>query len=338
MTKTATAKLRKKAEQAARAKQQRALLKNHETALRENQEKARRDHLETALDKDQERALTSIDKAANKARERGILTKQAYNESIEAALNDMRKDHVPDWTDVVVVNGVAESEAVHANLNVASPITVSIAESITSAALTQNEETPASDPPSKVFLPDSDASGTVDAPQIVQDTTSEPDTSDVPELLDATGTAFLHCVGCPRVDLAEYAARVLPCFLKEDSQSPDRTSVLILCGTCQKEPRYRFVEKSTLEGQLKSSFEQLSLMLHLLEGSAGARAVRSLAGGGIEFLARRGAVDYRDVDKIIQQLSVDDRIGSIDIGRFQDGHTRNLKLGYLRGGLISSRS
>lgn len=53
----------------------------------------------------------------------------------------MRRDHALEWGDAVVVDGEVEPEPVHANLNVAFPITASVAESIINATLSDTEET-----------------------------------------------------------------------------------------------------------------------------------------------------------------------------------------------------
>lgn len=260
MTKTATAKLRKKAEQAARAKQERAVQENQERAVRETPERVFRENQKRALREDQNRALTSIEEAANNACERGILSERAYQELIEAGLNDIRKGDVVEWSDAVVVEGTVEPKPVPVESIVISPITASIAESIVSATLSHVEEIPDADSLSDVILPAPNAADTEDTRQVGQDTATDQESSNEPPLLNNAGIAFLHCIGCPRVDLVEYAARALPCHLKENSESPDRANVLVLCGNCRKEPRYRLTEKSILEGQLKSSFEQLSLM------------------------------------------------------------------------------
>jgi hypothetical protein len=49
-------------------------------------------------------------------------------------------------------------------------------------------------------------------------------------------------------------------------------------------------------------------------------------------------VVYRDADKIVRELGVDDQIISVDLKKFREGNRQEIVLPYLRGGLISSQT
>lgn len=365
MTKTATAKLRKKAEQAARAKQERLVRENQERVLRENQDRALRLNQERVLQENQKKALIAIEEAANNARECGILSEQAYDKLIDAGLNDMRRGHVLEWSDAVVVSGIAEPEPVHADFNVPSPITASVTESIVSATLSHTEEVPpveecvpdeapsapmtmctasACPPPEPEEQPggecadDSSMSSFTfpDRAPIAEEATGMANTEAHQEPTIPNGSVITHCFGCLRVDVVEYAKQTLPAYLRPHVESLPKPVVLVLCGTCRKDPHFSAPSSHILDDKNATSWSRLRLSPEMFEGSPAMRTIQHLLGGEVSILTANGGILYRDVDRIVRSLEPDDRMSSIDVAAFRRGQRDHLKLPYIRGGLAAS--
>jgi hypothetical protein len=98
------------------------------------------------------------------------------------------------------------------------------------------------------------------------------------------------------------------------------------------------VAKSQLESRIVSSFNQLRLGGQVFEGSEALRAARAVMQRDVPVLTNVFGVASRDVDKIVQDLGVDDQAASVDSERFREEDGQALVLPYLRGGLISSQT
>lgn len=49
-------------------------------------------------------------------------------------------------------------------------------------------------------------------------------------------------------------------------------------------------------------------------------------------------VAYRDVDKIVQELGVEDQMSSVDLDKFRERGGQEIVLPYVRGGLTSGQT
>jgi hypothetical protein len=98
------------------------------------------------------------------------------------------------------------------------------------------------------------------------------------------------------------------------------------------------VAKSQLESRIVSSFNQLRLGGQVFEGLKAVRAARAVMQRDVPILTNVSGVAYRDVDKIVQELGVDDQAASVDLKRFPKKDGQAIVLPYLRGGLVNSQT
>jgi len=152
---------------------------------------------------------------------------------------------------------------------------------------------------------------------------------------DPNGQGFIWCFGCGRVDVVKYGLKVLPSYFKGNGAEPEFGIVLVLCGTCRSTPAHSWQAKAALESGLSSSFKRLKLMPQAFEGSVAVQAARAVAQREVSVLTDDGGVAYRDVDRIVKELGIEDQIASVDVESFQGSGQGCPRLAYVRGGLIS---
>jgi hypothetical protein len=133
----------------------------------------------------------------------------------------------------------------------------------------------------------------------------------------AEGCAFLWCLDCGRLERIKFGNRTLPTYLEGGVGEQKCGIVLILCGLCRRTPARVTVLKNQLESRMKSSSNQLALGAQVFEGSEAIRAARAIAQRGVQVLTDAFGVGYRDVDKIVQELGMDDQIASVDLDEFR---------------------
>lgn len=276
--------------------------------------------------------LASVDQAVKAAYDRGEITQDVYDDLVRKGLEDMREKDVSTWADAIIVEEppappVREPEP---EIMPPSPITVSTEWTIQSPepdrpdeGVSKEDGLPAPPPVAE------------DAP--VAETVTEnatPGAREEPLILD--GSAIMHCFGCLRVDVIEYADRTVPAYLRSDAEGLPKPMVMILCGACRKDPHFSASSRTALDEKNATSWSRLRLPPEMFEGSPAMRTVQYLVGGEVSLLTVNGGVQYRDVDRIVQSLEPGDRMASIDVAAFRCGQRENLRLPYLRGGLTTS--
>lgn len=156
----------------------------------------------------------------------------------------------------------------------------------------------------------------------------------LPELLDPNGYVFLACFGCYRLDLIEYDGRILPAYIKEGDDGSEYIVVLTIYGIYRKKPAFSGQSKGSIKSKFLPTFRYFSP--EWIKRSNPVRATYYIIGREVSMLSVDRGVAYKDANLILRDLEGEDRIISVNLGRFQEGYWDNLKLGYLRGGLIPS--
>jgi hypothetical protein len=136
----------------------------------------------------------------------------------------------------------------------------------------------------------------------------------------------------------KFESQTLPQYLEGGEGERKCGIVLILCGICRRTPARVTVAKIQLESRVVSSFNQLRLGEQVFEGSEAVRAARAVMQRDVPILTNVFGVAYRDVDKIVQELGVDDQAASVDLERFRKKDGQAIVLPYLRRGLVSSQT
>lgn len=281
--------------------------------------------------------LNAAEKLAQTAYERGRLSLGAYNEVMQANLDEIQDDSLSH--DAIVADEPIAPATVDdpdpPSPCPPSPVTVSIPESIDGlstftieAGLSEKNQTEdvALCPPDVIHQADSRCA----------EGTGQLDTTPDVEVKTADGCVFLHCLACPRLDIVEYGQLRLPEFLKVFVEDDEFNVTLILCGTCRKKPKYRGQDKASLETLLTSYFAQVWLKPEAFEKGDGVQAARVLTGREVRLLMLEGGPAYRDIDRIVKSLGTEDKLSSVDMERFAAGYRDHLRLPHLRGGLMSS--
>jgi hypothetical protein len=165
---------------------------------------------------------------------------------------------------------------------------------------------------------------------------TEPENRDAVEAAAPHG--FVWCLDCARLDRIRYENRTLPEYFEGGVGEQKCGIVLILCGLCRRTPARITVAKSQLESRVTSSFQQLGLGAQIFEGSEAVRAARAVMKREVQVLKNAFGVVYRDVDKIVRELGVEDQIVSVNLEKFRLGDRQEIMLPYLRGGLLSSQA
>lgn len=151
----------------------------------------------------------------------------------------------------------------------------------------------------------------------------------------APGVAFLHCFACSRLDIVEYGHGKLPAYLKESEEESDHAVVFILCGTCRQKPKFSSGCKYEIERRLTAAFDYACYEPKILEKGDGIQAARFIAGSEVRLLRSGDGPAYKDVDRIVNDLGADDRVSSVNMDRYIKGRREHIRLAYLRGGLTS---
>ena len=286
--------------------------------------------------------LNSVENVAQTAHEQGKLSLEAYNEVMEANLDDIQHDSL--LGDAVVVYEPFAPPPVD-DPGPPSPcppspcppslVTVSIPESVDGSPAATSEPCLSDENQTEHIVPFAPA-GIDQADSRCVGPAGQPDPTAEVEVKDASGRAFLHCLACPRLDIVEYGQRRLPEFLKAFAEDDEFNTVLILCGTCRKKPKYCGQDKTTLESLLASYFDQVWMKPEVFEKGDGVQAARVLTGREVHLLMLGESPAYGDIDRIIKHLGPDDRVSSVDMERFAAGHRDHLRHSHLRGGLTSS--
>lgn len=284
MTNTAAAKPRKKAEQAARAEQERLLQEM------------------------QERAPTSFEQSAQSDSECDIYNKPS-DESIDARHDNILRD---DILDEVISSRANDTTAEDCVLEITHAPCI----------------------------------GSLPAPKKQHDTEYEDDgpqsasvsaiTRGYQESAILNGSVITYCFGCLRVDVMQYGTQELPAYVRDGVKSLLQPVAMILCGMCRK-VRHDSLSSQTLDEKNATSWSLLRLQPEMFEGSPAMRTIQHLLGGDVSILTANGGILYRDVDRIVQDLTPDDHMASIDVAAFRRGQRDHPKLPYLRGGLAASR-
>jgi hypothetical protein len=145
------------------------------------------------------------------------------------------------------------------------------------------------------------------------------------------GFAFTTCFRCGRVEVMQYGDWSIPKEVKGKCEV-DNGIVMIVCGLCREVDDGSNIDVA----RLRSSFRDLRLSPELFKGSLVYRAANAVLSQEVTFIEDEGGIAYRDVDAIVTSLRRDDRVMSVDLGRFKRGERTGLMSGFLAGGLIGS--
>jgi hypothetical protein len=246
--------------------------------------------------------LKRIAKAVQTAHELESLSSEVYDQLVQAGVEDMRQNETWGWKDIVVVaNDTGEAPPVD---DWTFPSTPCEATAVTPGTEPENrEQVEAEAPPSA-----------------------------------EEGHGFVWCLDCRRLDRIRYENRRLPEYFEGGVGEQKCGIVLILCGLCRGTPARITIAKSQLESRITSSFQQLQLGAQVFEGSEAVRAARAVMKRDVQVLSNGFGVVYRDVDKIVRELGVEDQIVSVNLEKFRSGDRQEIMLPYLRGGLLSSQA
>lgn len=246
--------------------------------------------------------LKRIAKAVHTAHELESLSSEVYDQLVQAGVEDMRQNETWGWKDTVVVaNDIGEAPPVD---DWTLPSTPCGATAVTPGTEPENKE-----------------AVEAEAPPSAEE-----------------GYGFVWCLDRGRLDRIRYENRTLPEYFEGGAGEQKWGIVMILCGLCRRTPARVTVAKSPLESRIRSSFHELRLGGQVFEGSEAVRAARAVMQREVQMLSNAFGVVYRDVDKIVRELGVEDQIVSVNLEKFRSGDGQEIMLPYLRGGLISSQT
>jgi hypothetical protein len=260
--------------------------------------------------------LERITKATQTAHDDSSLSGEAYDRLIQAGIEDMRRKKARGWRDtVVVVDDRVEAPPVD-DTDWTYPSSPCEATTATPGTEPENRDPVEARAESSA----KNGNGEAEAPPSVEE-----------------GYGFVWCLDCGRLDRIRYENRTLPEYFEGGVGEQKCGIVLILCGLCRRTPARITVAKSQLESRITSSFHQLRLGAQVFEASGAVRAARAVMQRDVQVLSNAFGVVYRDVDKIVRELGVDDQIVSVNLEKFREREGQEIVLPYLRGGLLNSQ-
>ena len=152
------------------------------------------------------------------------------------------------------------------------------------------------------------------------------------------GWGFTWCFECGRMDIARYARKRVRWGLQIGEEGGvDEGIAMICCKTCKFDPEngYSSSDKQVIEQGNLESFQNLRMKGKRWAGIEAEGAAEAIAGTKVPFITdARGGLAYVNIDEIMEGLTVEDTIVSVDMARFWKGQREGLVLPYLVGGLI----
>lgn len=146
------------------------------------------------------------------------------------------------------------------------------------------------------------------------------------------GWGFLWCFECGRMDIAVYGSGRVPWGLDAEDCEIETGIGIMCCATCKTE---YYTDKWTADRRNKESFEQLGMRAERWAGTEAERAAKTIAGRKVPFArGRAGGLLYVEIEKIVKELGVGDRMMRVDMIGFLEGKRTDLVLGYMEGGLL----
>jgi len=257
--------------------------------------------------------LKKIARAVQAAHNNDSISSELYDQLVQAGVEDMRQEQTWGWTDTIVVDNGKAHPADETDFTWSSGSGKAMPET----PRAEREDGKAMKPTAESNLED----GIGEAPLKTKD-----------------GYGFMWCLDCGRLDRIKFESQTLPKYFEGGEGEQKCGIVLILCGLCRRTPARVTVAKSQLESRTASSFNQLGLGAQMFEGSEAVRAARAVIQRDVQVLTNAFGVTYRDVDKIVQELGVEDQVVSVDLKKFRERGGRGIVLPYLRGGLVSSQT
>jgi hypothetical protein len=254
-----------------------------------------------------------IARAVQTAHNNDSISSEVYDQLVQAGVEDMRLEQTWGWTDTIVVDNENAPPADEAEFTWSS----GSGEGMPKTPGTEAEDGNAVKATAESRFKD----GTGEAPPGAED-----------------GYGFVWCLDCGRLDRIKFESRTLPKYFEGGEGEQKCGIVLILCGLCRRTAARVTVAKNQLESRMMSSFNQLGLGAQVFEGSEAVRAAREVMQREVQVLTNSFGVAYRDVDKIVQELGVEDQMSSVDLDKFRKRGGQGIVLPYVRGGLISGQT
>jgi hypothetical protein len=123
-----------------------------------------------------------------------------------------------------------------------------------------------------------------------------------------------------------------PIFVKGKC-TVDNGIVMIVCGMCREKGSSS--KKNNTES-FQVEFAELRLSAELFEGSMVQKVASAILCQEVPFITEEGGVAYREINAMIAGLGREDKMMSVDVGKYKSGGRTGLVFGFLAGGLIRS--
>ena len=153
------------------------------------------------------------------------------------------------------------------------------------------------------------------------------------EKTNLRGWALLWCFRCTEEHTIEFGEKMLPEWIQMDGKKEGPLILPICCKECNK--RFRMVYKSRKDEEvdIEKSLQNLRLDATVF-GDEPRRVAQIMTGQDVQVMTRNGSIAHVDIDEIREGLIADDKVETVDIGRFRNGEISNLGLGCMVGGLF----